>query len=321
MKEEPQGSRPLISFAILAYNQEAFIRSAVESAFLQNYHPLEIILSDDCSTDRTFDIMQELSNNYRGPHRVILRKNDKNVGISSHINNIIRECSGSIITWAAGDDIFLPDRTTILSDPLLKDSKIFATHSALIDINLHGEIISNHHHNISVKNVDLNSACKLGTSLVSQSMAFRKEIFDHFGPFRDDLTNEGPAMAFRATALGKVVYIEDRVTLYRIGSGTSTSRSKNVYAEKVSKPIKVSNWRRTSFLQMLDDSEKVENLKKNNKKQILKNVRFYTNLWKINNKESQFICLIKNLMIRPINLLSTRAILRSNFYRKAENTK
>ena len=48
--------KPLLTFAVGAYNQERFIREAVESAFAQTYSPLEIVLSDDCSRDRTFEI-------------------------------------------------------------------------------------------------------------------------------------------------------------------------------------------------------------------------------------------------------------------------
>jgi len=40
--------RPLLTFALFGYNQEQYIREAVEGAFAQTYSPLEIILSDDC---------------------------------------------------------------------------------------------------------------------------------------------------------------------------------------------------------------------------------------------------------------------------------
>ena len=53
--------RPLVSALVLGYNQESIIRKAVEGAFAQTYIPLEIVLSDDCSTDRTFDIMREMA--------------------------------------------------------------------------------------------------------------------------------------------------------------------------------------------------------------------------------------------------------------------
>ena len=62
---EPEGtSKPLLTFALAALNQERFIREAVEAAFAQTYSPLEIILSDDCSDDRTFDIIREMAAAY-----------------------------------------------------------------------------------------------------------------------------------------------------------------------------------------------------------------------------------------------------------------
>ena len=61
--------RPLVTFALFAYNQEDYIREAVQGALAQAYEPLEIILSDDCSSDRTYQIMQEMAVVYRGPHQ------------------------------------------------------------------------------------------------------------------------------------------------------------------------------------------------------------------------------------------------------------
>jgi glycosyltransferase involved in cell wall biosynthesis len=43
---------------MFAYNHERFIAEAVRGALSQTYSPLEIIISDDCSTDRTFEIIQ-----------------------------------------------------------------------------------------------------------------------------------------------------------------------------------------------------------------------------------------------------------------------
>lgn len=103
--------RPLVSFTLYAYNQEDCVREAIESAFAQTYSPLEIILSDDCSKDRTFDIMQEMAAAYRGPHRVVARKSAVNRGLLRHINDVVQIAQGEIIVYAAGDDISLPERT------------------------------------------------------------------------------------------------------------------------------------------------------------------------------------------------------------------
>lgn len=49
---------PLVTFAVIVYNQECFIEEAIEGVFTQiYYHPLEIILSDDCSNDHTYQII------------------------------------------------------------------------------------------------------------------------------------------------------------------------------------------------------------------------------------------------------------------------
>jgi hypothetical protein len=103
--------RPLVTFALFAYNQEKYIRAAVEGAFAQEYSPLEIILSDDCSTDRTFEIMQELAANYRGPHKVILNRNETNRGLTPHVFGVARLATGTLLIAAAGDDISFPNRT------------------------------------------------------------------------------------------------------------------------------------------------------------------------------------------------------------------
>src|SRR4051812_28748150 len=104
-------NKPLLTFAIAAYNQELFIREAVEAAFAQTYSPLEIVLSDDCSEDRTFEILSEMAAGYSGPHRIILNRNPVRRSIGGHINQVVAISHGELIVGAAGDDISLPLRT------------------------------------------------------------------------------------------------------------------------------------------------------------------------------------------------------------------
>lgn len=102
--------KPLITFALMGYQQELFIRKAIEGAFSQTYEPLEIILSDDCSQDHTYGVMQEMAEAYKGSHKVILNRNERNLGIGGHLNQIAKLMGGKWIVTAAGDDISLPER-------------------------------------------------------------------------------------------------------------------------------------------------------------------------------------------------------------------
>jgi glycosyltransferase involved in cell wall biosynthesis len=105
--------KPLISFSISCYNQESFIREAVEGALSQTYSPLEIVISDDCSKDRTFEIVQQMAAAYKGPHTLRLNRNEKNLGIGGNSNRAAALCQGELIVGAAGDDISVPERTSI----------------------------------------------------------------------------------------------------------------------------------------------------------------------------------------------------------------
>jgi len=111
--------RPLVSFAVFAYNQEDFIREAVLGAFSQTYSPLEIILSDDCSSDRTFEIMEKMAAAYSGPHRVIVRRNE------------------------ARDDISFPERTELQVGALIRaDETVAVISGADIIYDANGDISS-----------------------------------------------------------------------------------------------------------------------------------------------------------------------------------
>ncbi len=119
----PLGERPLVTFAVFAYNQEKYIREAVEGAFSQSYQPLEIILSDDCSSDRTFEIMQEMAAAYQGPHTVWVRRNDINLGTAAHFSSVAALSKGESLVVAAGDDVSKPERAKALIRHWIKSGR------------------------------------------------------------------------------------------------------------------------------------------------------------------------------------------------------
>jgi glycosyltransferase involved in cell wall biosynthesis len=311
MTQSPIPDHPLVTFALFAYNQEKYIREAVEGAFSQTYEPLEIILSDDCSSDRTFEIMQEMTAAYDGPHKVRVRRNDVNCGFAGHINLVIKLANAHIITWAAGDDIAIKDRTSTLVAPMINDKNIFGVHSAIIEITESGEMLEERHHNDRVKNIQLDDVCRNGTSVVTQSHAFRRDVFDHFGPLMSDLTNEGPVMAFRESSLGNVEYIDKPLTYYRVGSGVSTYSGDDALIIKEVEPLKISNWRRTSFSQIKADSQVgVIKLNSDNEAMVEKKFQIFSNLFLINSKKYIISSFIRNMFLNPFHIPTIKAALR-----------
>ena len=136
--------RPLVSFVVVAYNQEKFIREAVDGAFSQTYEPLEIILSDDCSNDRTFEIMNEMARAYDGPHNIQVVRNPRNLGTFDHAIALGKRAAGEIIVGAAGDDISEPERTTRAVDAFMSDPRVGAVFSPVAIIDEEGKTLSPH---------------------------------------------------------------------------------------------------------------------------------------------------------------------------------
>ena len=131
---------PLVTFAVFAYNQEGVVREAIEAAFAQTYQPLEIILSDDCSTDGTFAIMQEMARNYVGPHQVRVRRSACNAGVLNHVIGVAHEARGIYLVAAAGDDVSYPERTTCLVG-LMQETNAAIAFSAFDSINDSGALL------------------------------------------------------------------------------------------------------------------------------------------------------------------------------------
>ena len=303
--------RPLVTFALFAYNQEKYIREAVEGAFAQTYQPLEIILSDDCSSDRTFEIMQEMAAAYEGPHEVRVRQSVVNKRLAGHISDVLEESRGDIISWAAGDDIAKANRTTLFVSKILECDDYVGVHSNIEEIDTNGNFIRHRNHTKEQANICLDRVTAFGDSVITQSHAFKRIVFETFGRFQDGLTQEGIAMAFREAALGRVAFIEDHLTLYRMGSGISTYSGMDIEKLKESEPIKYTNWYLSAFRQMKADSLVIgSKFSDEHTKRIDKGIIFFTLLNNINQGHNSIPSLFKNFTAAPSDSRSIRAFVR-----------
>jgi len=101
---------PLVSVPVVTYNSSKTILECLESIKYQTYWNLELIISDDASTDNTVQLCEDwLSENRFRFSRCLLIKGDYNVGISSNSNRAQAQCTGEWIKGLAGDDMLFPD--------------------------------------------------------------------------------------------------------------------------------------------------------------------------------------------------------------------
>lgn len=229
--------RLLLSFCLLSYNQERYIREAVAGALAQSYSPLEIILSDDCSSDRTFEIMKEMASTYRGPHKVILNRNARNSGVGAHINRIVELSSGPLVVLAAGDDVSKPERAQCLRDEWLRQNQLpTSIHSDYETIGGDGRQIADElkrHPFAGTRSAGLGDirdylrGSHLASNFLGATHAFSRVLFKEFGPLNTDVFLEDVVIGFRSLLHGSFAYVPRKLVLYRRHESNLSGRQAN----------------------------------------------------------------------------------------------
>lgn len=101
----------LVSICMPTYNGEEFLQEALDSCLIQDYPNLELIISDDGSTDRTLAIINESIPKFKFPVKVF---HHKAKGIGANWNNCILNASGEYIKFLFQDDLLQPNCITEL---------------------------------------------------------------------------------------------------------------------------------------------------------------------------------------------------------------
>ena len=95
--------KPLVSIIIITYNQENFISQCIDSIIKQvTDFPLEVIIGDDCSSDNTWQIIQDYMQHY--PEIIKGNRSKSNLGLVKNYFQTINLCKGKYIGQCAGDD-------------------------------------------------------------------------------------------------------------------------------------------------------------------------------------------------------------------------
>ena len=221
-----QNDKPTVTFYVMAYNQARFVREAVEGALAQTYTPTEIVLSDDCSTDETFAIIQDAVKGYSGPHTIVLNRNERNLGVSEHVNRIMELATGELIVASDGDDVSHPSRTERCVEAWLLHGKPAALSSSLSCIDETGKPSQSRNgpewfaqffptENEGRTECLVRFSMQGSPRLVSCSGAWTKKMHDAFGPLAPGIWYEDDLITLRAWLFDRIAFIPDPLVNYR----------------------------------------------------------------------------------------------------------
>lgn len=94
---------PKVSVVTITYNQEEYIREALDSFVAQKANfDIEVVVSDDCSTDKTAEIIREYAGTHPNLFKPILRK--ANIGVQANMKSALQAATGKYIALCEGDD-------------------------------------------------------------------------------------------------------------------------------------------------------------------------------------------------------------------------
>lgn len=126
---------PLVSVCIMAYNHEAYIEECLLSVLSQQIDfPIEIIVGEDCSTDRTRMIVERYVQNY--PEVIIPVFREINIGAAQNYIDINRMARGRFIATLDGDDFWYSGKLQAQTEFLLKNEEcsMVCTNAAVVDL-------------------------------------------------------------------------------------------------------------------------------------------------------------------------------------------
>ena len=120
-------NNPLVSVIMSVKDDEKNIFASVNSILNQTYQNFELLIMDDASQDRTYEILKSFSSD-----KIKIFRNDKNLGLTKNLNFLIKQSRGEYIARQDSDDTSHENRLDIQVKKIINTSAHLVTSRALI---------------------------------------------------------------------------------------------------------------------------------------------------------------------------------------------
>lgn len=286
-------NKPLVTAIFLSFNHEEYLSSSLDSLLKQDYPNLEIIVSDDCSGDGSFELIKSMVST--NDARVTVRRNKTNLGIGGHINTLMKLAKGELTVVFAGDDISASNRVSSLVDFWIENEKPGSVFSAVWEIDKHGTICGERTSNPDFftvsKKVLTEKLINRKRNVFGCSHAWRTDLFTQFGELDSQVINEDRIIPFRSALTYGINYYPEKLVYYRVDSGISNIKNDN-------KTLVLYNYNKINSERELIDL--AQNMKDN-----VEIGEPYVNLINSRKKEVELIYFLSRRCLTPKLLLKT----------------
>ena len=213
-------TRPLVSVLMPAYNAEEFIKKSIQSILNQSYHYFELLIVDDCSNDDTYKLINEFND-----PRIVILKNNKNLGYLKSCNKLFEICKGDYITFQDADDWSHQFRIEKLLNVMLENSNLglcASRHSIVINNTSSDSVEISSPLNFLRREIPFNFPC-LGSSVMISKRALND--IGGYHPFFDRLGGEDLEWISRVVDHFDSFVIDSVLYFYRYSTHSITNKN------------------------------------------------------------------------------------------------
>jgi len=225
-----QEKKPLVSIGLPVFNNEKTLERALDSLLDQDYENIEIIASDDKSSDKSASILKRYAST--NPH-LRVNNNEKNIGAHLNLYKVLKLAKGKYFVWASGDDYWYPTFFSTLIKSLLENKgaivamcatkRVWEDGSRLEIATFSGNTGSEGYNNFELAKSIIISRDKQGQFTknnlficgVFEKSKFCKSIKSHPGVFKERLLLCQLALAGKFVFVDKVLFEKTVNTLFR----------------------------------------------------------------------------------------------------------
>ena len=227
---------PLVTIIMATYNGEAFLEEQLLSIVGQSYKNIELLIADDCSDDKSYEISTRYAQEYRWIH---LRQNREHLRLVKNFEKLLESAQGDYIAFCDQDDVWREDKVRIAVEVLQREdnSKSLMFHSDLAAANEKLETIAPSYFKVrsyrfrNHKQIDviLGRCGVLGNTMVTNQKLKSLAL-----PFPDGLKAHDYWIALINELYGKRVTSQEPLVRYRLHQTNSSNRLKNFKGQKSS---------------------------------------------------------------------------------------
>jgi glycosyltransferase involved in cell wall biosynthesis len=216
-------TKPLISIALATYNGDKYLTQQIETLLNQTYQNIEIVASDDGSTDDTITILESFEKQH---NNFFVYKNKTLHGIKKNFENALRYCNGMYIAFADQDDIWMLNKIEKLFDSI--GTNALSYHNSLFVDKDGNSLEKTFSTELNMYEGNDCRAFLLCNCISGHAMLFHRRLLDLALPF-PHASHHDWWLAFIAAERGGIKYVDEVLVQYRqhIQSETDFFRLKN----------------------------------------------------------------------------------------------